>query len=154
MDCVSENIVAARQGRSPRACYTHPVRAPCRLPLILSLCVITVAPVAGQDVAVTIALTSTSGTPATYLLENFPKSGCPNISIILDESKADYVLDAHGGDFEGAKGSEGAHGPRPPQPKARYTLYKNRTAVFGTTPVKEKNAVKDVCKFLLRDSSK
>jgi hypothetical protein len=125
-----------------------------KLPLILSVCLITVAPVAGQDVAITIALTATSGTSATYLHENFPKSGCPNISIILDESKADYVLDAHGGDFEGAKGSEGAHGPRPPQPKARYTLYHQGAVVFGTTPVKEKNAVKDVCKFLLKASTK
>jgi len=49
---------------------------------------------------------------------------------------------------------QGSHGPRPPQPKARYTLYKNGTAVFGTTPVKEKNAVKDVCKFLLKGPSK
>jgi hypothetical protein len=139
--------------RTENACYTHAVRTSSGLPLILFVCVITVAGVAGQDVAITIALTATSGTPATYLLENFPKSGCPNISIILDESKADFVLDAHGGDFEGAKGSEGAHGPRPPQPKARYTLYHNGKAVFGTTPVKEKNAVKDVCKFLLKGSS-
>jgi hypothetical protein len=130
------------------------VRTPSKLCLILSVCVITVVPVAGQDVAITIALTATSGTPATYLLENFPKSGCPNISIILDESKADYVLDAHGGDFEGPNGSEGPHGPRPPRPKARYTLSRNGTVVFGTTPIKEKNAVKDVCKFLLKGSSK
>jgi hypothetical protein len=125
-----------------------------KLPLILSLCVIAVAPIAGQEAAITIALTKTSGTPVAYLVENFPKSGCPNISIISDESKADYVLDAHGGDFEGPNGSEGPHGPRPPHPKARYTLSRNGTVVFGTTPIKEKNAVKDVCKFFLKGSSK
>jgi len=125
----------------------------CRLLAILIGGLMT-ASIVAQDRPITIALAATSSTPAAFLLETFPKVGCSNISIILDESKADYILEAHGGDFEGGKGSEGAHGPRPPQPKARYTLFQNGTAVFGTTPVKEKNAVKDVCKFLQHGSSK
>jgi hypothetical protein len=112
------------------------------------------ASILGQDKPVKIMLATTSSTPAAYLLENFPKVGCSNVSIILEESKADYVLEAQGGDFEGAHGSEGAHGPRPPRPKARYTLYKNGAAVFGTTPVKEKSAVKDLCKYLQNGTSK
>jgi hypothetical protein len=112
------------------------------------------ASVLGQDKPVKIMLTTTSSTPAAFLLENLPKVGCSNVSIVLDESKADYVLEAQGGDFEGAHGSEGPHGPRPPRPKARYTLFKNSVAVFGTTPVKEKSAVKDLCKYLQNGSSK
>lgn len=107
----------------------------------------------GQDKPVSIALSSASSTPAAFLLENFPKVGCPNVSIVLDESKADYILEAHQGDFEGPHGSEGSHPPRPPRPRARYTLVQNGKVVFGTTPIKEKSAVKDVCKYLQHGSS-
>jgi hypothetical protein len=76
------------------------------------------------------------------------------VSIVSDESKADYVLEAHEGDFEGPNGSEGPHPPRPPRPRAKYTLTQNGKLVFGTTPIKEKSAVKDVCKFLQKGPSK
>jgi hypothetical protein len=122
--------------------------------LTVLLCGLMTASVLGQDKPVKIMLTTTSSTPAGFLLENLPKVGCSNVSIVLDESKADYVLEAQGGDFEGAHGSDGPHGPRPPRPKARYTLFKNSVAVFGTTPVKEKSAVKDLCKYLQNGSSK
>ena len=112
------------------------------------------ATILGQDKPVKIMLATTSSTPGAYLLENLPKVGCSNVSIVLDKSQADYVLEAQGGDFEGPHGSEGPHPPRPPRPKARYTLYKKDAAVFGTTPVKEKNAVKDLCKYLQNGSSK
>jgi hypothetical protein len=85
-------------------------------------------------------------------MENFLKAGCANVSIVTDESKADYVLEAHEGDFEGAGGSEGPHGPQPPRPRAHYTLSQGGKIVFGTTPVKEKSAVKDVCKYLQKGS--
>jgi len=110
--------------------------------------------VLGQDKPVNIALSAASSTPAAFFVENFPKVGCPNISIVADESKADYVLEAHEGDFEGPNGSEGPHPPRAPQPRAKYTLTQNGKLVFGTTPIKEKSAVKDVCKFLQHGSSK
>jgi hypothetical protein len=113
-----------------------------------------VASVLAQDKPVKIALSAASTTPAAFLLENFPKVGCANISIVLDEAKADYTLEAHEGDFEGPNGSEGSHPPRPPRPRARYTLIQNGKLVFATTPVKEKSAVKDVCKYLQRGSSK
>jgi len=112
------------------------------------------APMLGQDSPVKILLSKTSTTPAAYLLENLPKDGCSKVSIVQDESQADYILEAQGGDFEGAKGSEGPHGPRPARPKARYTLSKNGAAVFGTTPIKEMSAVKDLCKYLQHGSSK
>jgi hypothetical protein len=112
------------------------------------------APMLGQDSPVKIALSPASTTPAAYLLENLPSVGCSNVSIVLDQSQADFILEAQGGNFEGAHGSEGPHGPRPPRPKARYTLSKNGAVVFETAPIKEKSAVKDLCKYLKRGSSK
>jgi hypothetical protein len=105
-------------------------------------------PVPAQDKSINIALSPASTTPPAFLLENFPKVGCANVSIVTDESKADYILEAHEGDFEGPNGSEGPHPPRPPRPRAKYALTQKGKLVFATTPVKEKSAVKDVCKFL------
>jgi hypothetical protein len=102
----------------------------------------------GQAIPIKIALMSTSTTPPAYLLQNLPPVGCSSVQIVSDESTADFLLEAQGGDFEGAGGSEGGHGPRAPRPKAHYTLYQNGVVVFGTTPIKEKSAVKDLCKFL------
>lgn len=122
--------------------------------LAILLCAVIAAPTVGQDPAVKIMLTSTSTTPATYLIENLPKDGCSNVSIVTDPTQADFTLEAQGGDFEGAKGSQGPHGPQPPRPRAKYTLSKNGAVVFGTTPIKEKSAVKDLCKFLQHGSAK
>ena len=101
-----------------------------------------------QTKPVKIALKATSTTPPAYLLQNLPASGCSNVSIVSDEAGADFLLEAQGGDFEGPNGSEGSHPPRAPRPRAKYTLYQNGAVVFGTTPIKEKSAVKDLCKFL------
>src|SRR5277367_5239276 len=118
------------------------------------LCILIFAPsILAQEKPVNIALSPASTTPVAFLLENFTKEGCSNVSIVSDESKADYVLEAHEGDFEGAGGSEGPHGPRPPRPKAHYTLSQGGKIVFGTTPVKEKSAIKDVCKYLQKGST-
>jgi hypothetical protein len=117
------------------------------------LCILLFTPsILAQEKPVNIALSPASTTPAAFLVENFPKAGCANVSIVPDESKADYILEAHEGDFEGPNGSEGPHGPRPPRPKAHYTLSQNGKIVFGTTPVKEKSAVKDVCKYIQKGS--
>jgi hypothetical protein len=117
------------------------------------LCILLFTPsILAQEKPVNIALSPASTTPAAFLVENFPKAGCANVSIVPDESKADYILEAHEGDFEGPNGSEGPHGPRPPRPKAHYTLSQNGKVVFGTTPVKEKSAVKDVCKYVQKGS--
>jgi hypothetical protein len=118
------------------------------------LALMVTAPIVGQDAPVKIMLTSTSSTPAAYLIENLPKDGCSNVSIVTDQSQADYTLEAQGGDFEGGKGSAGPHGPQAPRPRAKYTLSKNGAVVFGTTPIKEKSAVKDLCKYLQHGSSK
>jgi hypothetical protein len=122
--------------------------------LTIAFTVMFTAPTLAQDASVRIMLTTTSTTPATYLVENLPKTGCANVSIVTEASQADYTLEAQGGDFEGAKGSAGPHGPQAPRPRAKYTLYKNGAAVFGTTPIKEKSAVKDLCKYLLKGSAK
>jgi len=105
-----------------------------------------------QTNPVKIILKPTSTTPPAYLLKSLPEHGCTNVTIVTDGAQADYLLDAKGGDFEGPNGSEGSHPPRPPRPKASYTLYKGETVVFGTTPIKEQNAVKDLCKFLQKGS--
>jgi hypothetical protein len=118
------------------------------------LALMVTAPIIGQDAPVKIMLASTSTTPATYLIENLPKDGCSNVSIVTDASQADYTLEAQGGDFEGAKGSQGPHGPQAPRPRAKYTLSKNGAVIFGTTPIKEKSAVKDLCKYLQHPTSK
>jgi hypothetical protein len=107
-----------------------------------------------QTNAVKIALKPTSTTPPAYLMKNLPDKGCSNVTIVTDVAQADYLLEARGGDFEGPSGSEGPHPPRAPRPKASYTLYKGETVVFGTTPVKEQNAVKDLCKFLMKGAGK
>jgi hypothetical protein len=122
--------------------------------LSILLCGVIAAPSIGQDAPVKIILTSTSTTPATYLIENLPKDGCSNVSIVTDASQAEYTLEAQGGDFEGAKGSQGPHGPQAPRPRAKYTLSKNGAVVFGITPIKEKSAVKELCKYLQHPSSK
>jgi hypothetical protein len=122
--------------------------------LIVFLALIVATPIIGQDAPVKIMLTSTSSTPATYLLENLPKDGCSNVSFVTEQSQADFTLEAQGGDFEGGKGSAGPHGPQAPRPRAKYTLSKDGAVVFGTTPIKEKSAVKDLCKYLLHGPSK
>jgi hypothetical protein len=120
-----------------------------------AICVLALAEVVvAQDKTIKIALKPTSTTPPAYLLQNLPPAGCSNVQIVKEESAADFVLEAQGGDFEGPSGSEGPHPPRAPRPKAHYTLYQKDTIVFGTTPIKEKNAVKDLCKFLLKSPSK
>jgi hypothetical protein len=113
------------------------------------LCTVVSAPsVLGQIKPVNIFLSPASSTPSAFFVENFPKVGCPNVSIVVDESKADYILEAHEGDFEGPNGSEGPHPLRAPRPRAHYALSRDGKIVFGTTPVKEKSAIKDVCKYL------
>lgn len=132
-------IVAAEDGRRILLKILRAV-------ILFSLMFATSVP--AQDKPISIALSSASTTPPAFLLENFPKVGCANITIVLEESKADYILEAHEGDFEGPNGSEGPHPPRPPRPRARYTLTQHGKLVFATTPVKEKSAVKDVCKYV------
>jgi hypothetical protein len=99
----------------------------------ISFTLMFMASVQAQDKPVNISLSPASTTPPAFLLENFPKVGCANVSIVLDEAKADYILEAHEGDFEGPKGSEGTHPPRPPRPRARYTLIQHGKLVFATT---------------------
>jgi hypothetical protein len=55
--------------------------------------------VLAQPKPVYIALSQASSTPAALFVENFPKVGCTNVSIVVDESKADYILEAHEGDL-------------------------------------------------------
>lgn len=134
------------------ACQRVPRADLMKATLMMGCALLFAAPMLAQDAAVKIMLAATSTTPAAYLVENLPAAGCPNVSIVTDA--ADYTLEAQGGDFEGAKGSAGPHGPQGPRPRAKYTLYKDGTSIFATTPIKEKSAVKDLCKFLLHGSKK
>ena len=127
---------------------------PLKIILRIVLCAVMATATFGQEQPLKIALTSTSTTPAAYLMENFQKDGCANVTIVTDASQADFTLEAQGGDFEGPHGSAGAHGPQAPRPRAKYTLSKNGAVVFGTTPIKEKSAVKDLCKYLQHGPAK
>jgi hypothetical protein len=93
----------------------------------ISFTLMFMASVQAQDKPVNISLSPASTTPPAFLLENFPKVGCANVSIVLDEAKADYILEAR------PNGSEGTHPPRPPRPRARYTLIQHGKLVFATT---------------------
>lgn len=57
----------------------------------------------------------------------------------MNSDAADYLLEGRGGRFEQDNNT-----------KARYTLYlKDGTAVFSSTTRDSKNAVKDVCKYIV-----
>jgi hypothetical protein len=55
---------------------------------MIILCLIFTPTILGQDKPISIVLSPAATTPATFLLENFPKVGCANVSIVSDESKA------------------------------------------------------------------
>jgi hypothetical protein len=108
------------------------------------------APAFGQAVPVKIALSQTSTASAAFLVENFPKVGCPNVSITIDAAKADYVLEAQNTHFE-----KTGNNAKNRFEKSQYTLFgKDGTAVFSTKTSVDKNAVKDVCKYLTKGAGK
>ena len=54
--------------------------------------IVFVPAISAQEKPVLIALSPGSTTPAASLVDNFPKVGCPNVSLTLDASKADYIF--------------------------------------------------------------
>ena len=93
-----------------------------------------VQPNPARQVKVAISQHSTMAT--SQLLKGFTED-CPNVSIILDESVADYVIDANGPNAaEGMK-------------HYRITLFsKQGTAVFATDKHFPGAATKEVCRFI------
>jgi hypothetical protein len=78
-----------------------------------------------------IVMSPASTVPAGDIMKYLHKK-CPNVTITLDSTKSDYMLQARGwsGNYH-------------------FTLYRNGgDLVFGTTTIMLSNAVKDVCKFI------
>jgi hypothetical protein len=80
---------------------------------------------------VKVVMSPASTVPAGDIMKYFHEK-CPNVTITLDSTKSDYMLQARGwsGNY-------------------RFTLYRHGgDLVFGTTTIMLSNAVKDVCKFI------
>lgn len=84
-----------------------------------------------QSKPVKLVLSPASRVPTADILKDL-RLKCPNVSITLDSTKSDYMLEAGGwpGNY-------------------KFTLYKpGGLAVFGTSTHMLSNAVKDVCGFI------
>ncbi|MGB7022359.1 MAG: hypothetical protein WBD73_01040 [Candidatus Acidiferrales bacterium] len=84
-----------------------------------------------QPKAVKLVLSPASTIPTADILKNL-RVKCPNVSITLDSTKSDYMLEAGGwpGNY-------------------KFTMFKpGGQAVFATTTHMLSNAVKDVCGFI------
>ncbi|HEV2617818.1 MAG TPA: hypothetical protein VGU63_14545 [Candidatus Acidoferrales bacterium] len=84
-----------------------------------------------QPKTVKLVLSPASTIPTADILKNLHVK-CPNVSITLDSTKSDYMLEAGGwpGNY-------------------KFALFKpGGQAVFGTTTHMLSNAVKDVCGFI------
>jgi hypothetical protein len=109
-----------------------------RISILTTILMLSIAHLcSAHDKPIAVTMSQTSTTPTAFLIENLPKVGCPNVSITLDASKADYILETRGGRFEDKGG------------RARFTLFDRLgKAVFATTTSNTKNAVKDICNHL------
>ena len=86
------------------------------------------------EIKVTVIPSSTMA--VSQLVKGFSAS-CPNVTIVLDESKADYLMEA-----QGPKDTEWLK-------HYRITLFdKQSKAVFGTDKHSPDAATKEACKFL------
>jgi len=84
-----------------------------------------------QPRPVKLVLSPASRVPTADILKNL-RVKCPNVSITLDSTKSDYMLEAGGwpGNY-------------------KFTMFKpGGQAVFATTTHMLSNAVKDVCHFI------
>lgn len=84
-----------------------------------------------QPKPVRLVLSPASTIPTADILKNL-RVKCPNVSITLDSTKSDYMLEAGGwpGNY-------------------KFTMFKpGGQAVFATTTHMLSNAVKDVCGFI------
>jgi hypothetical protein len=85
-----------------------------------------------------IALTERSDVPLSIVASGMDKK-CSNITLTMDTTKADYLLEAL---------ARGIH-PNGRQYGAEYTLLSpSGDVLFHTTTSDPKNAMKDVCKFI------
>ncbi|MHB8486303.1 MAG: hypothetical protein ACYDCM_11355 [Candidatus Acidiferrales bacterium] len=89
-----------------------------------------------QPKPVKLVLSPASTIPTADILKNL-RVKCPNVSITLDSTKSDYMLEAGGwpGNY-------------------KFTMFKpGGLAVFATTTHMLSNAVKDVCGFIKTNKS-
>jgi hypothetical protein len=78
-----------------------------------------------------VVMSPASSVPTADVVRNFG-SRCPNVTVTLDSTKSDFMLDA-------ARWPNGY----------KFTLFKKGgEAVFSTSTVLLSNAVKDVCNFV------
>ena len=89
-----------------------------------------------QPKPVKLVLSPASTIPTADILKNL-RVKCPNVSITLDSTKSDYMLEAGGwpGNY-------------------KFTMFKpGGQAVFATTTHILSNAVKDVCRYIKKQES-
>jgi len=92
----------------------------------------------GQQKPLKIALTNASTIASADIVKDMSKQ-CPNVTVTLDSSKADYMLEASG---------EG-HAGNGEYLKYKFTLFdRDGDALYSTSTHHLSNAVKDVCNFI------
>ncbi len=109
-----------------------------KLPISLLLLVIflAVATVRAEPPQVKIVMSPASTIPKADLLKNLGGK-CPNVSLVLDSTKSDYMLEAAwwAGEY-------------------KFTLFKKGgDAVYSTSTHMLSNAVKDVCHYVNAQNS-
>jgi hypothetical protein len=109
-----------------------------RLPfgLLLLAIFVTIATVRAEPPQVKIVMSPASTIPKADLLKNLGDK-CPNVSLVLDSTKSDYMLEAAwwAGEY-------------------KFTLFKKGgDAVYSTSTHMLSNAVKDVCHYVNSQAS-
>ena len=105
--------------------------------LLAAILTISFAGVASAQSPKKVTLAATSNVPTATISEGFQKN-CPNVTVTLDATKADYLMEAT------ARTSGGVNRVLP-----SFTLFsKDGDAVFSTTTRQWRHAFKNVCGFL------
>lgn len=96
-----------------------------------------------QNHPLKIALTSSSNVPSADIVKEMTKQ-CPNVTLTLDASKADFAMEAS----KTVDVIEGTDYGR-----FKFTLFdREGTAIFSTSARRVANAMKDVCASLKKHS--
>ena len=106
--------------------------------LLAAILTISFAGVASAQSPKKVTLAATSNVPTATISEGFQKN-CPNVTVTLDATKADYLMEATASTAE-----NGVNRILP-----SFTLFsKDGDAVFSTTTHQWRHAFKNVCGFL------
>ena len=107
-----------------------------RFGLLLLAIFVTLATVGAEPPQVKIVMSPASTIPKADLLKNLGDK-CPNVSLVLDSTRSDYMLEAAwwAGEY-------------------KFTLFKKGgEAVYSTSTHMLSNAVKDVCHYINSQNS-